>query len=94
VPKSNTNIGVYLGRAGSKVYRPDDTVAYTSSTDYEYVSVDILDFDHTGKPWKLYCKGTANAAQGCYLYNVPTQIARSPKELLIQQSLIEKDNLQ
>ncbi len=93
VPKSNTNIGVYLGRAGSKVYRPDDTVAYTSSSDYEYVSVDILDLDHTGKPWKLYCRGTANAAQGCYLYNVPTQIARSPKELLIQQSLIEKDNL-
>ena len=93
VPKANSDIGVYLGRAGSKVYRPDGTVAYESLTDYEYVSVPVTDANDKGQVWKLYCRGTNNGAQGCYLYNVPAQVARSPQELLIQQSLIDLDQL-
>ncbi|HEX6738429.1 MAG TPA: hypothetical protein VF310_09165, partial [Vicinamibacteria bacterium] len=94
VPLAATEIGVYLGRAGSKVYRPDGTVAYTSTAAAEVASVPITDAADKGQVWKLYCLGTSNGAQGCYLLNVPPQVARSPKELLLQASVKALDGIQ
>jgi hypothetical protein len=94
VPLATNEVGVYLGRAGSKVYRPDGTVAYTSTAAAEVVAVPITDAADKGKVWKLYCLGTSNGAQGCYLLNVPPQVARSPKELLLQRSLKTLDGIQ
>ena len=93
VPKANNTIGFYLGKTGSRIFKPDDTVAYESLTDYEYVSLDIDDPNDKGQIWKIHCQGSDHPNQGCYLYNVPPQVARSPRELLIQQSLIEEDDL-
>ena len=94
VPLAANEIGVYLGRVGSKVYRPDGTVAYTSTVAAEVVSVPITNAADKGAIWKLYCLGTSNGAQGCYLLNVPPQVARSPKELLLQKSLKTLDGIQ
>jgi hypothetical protein len=94
VPRAATGIGVYLGRAGSKLYRPDGTLAYTSTAAAEVVSVPVTDPADTGQVWKLYCLGTSNGAQGCYLLNVPPQVARSPKELLLQRSVKALDGVQ
>jgi hypothetical protein len=96
VPKCTTEIGVYFGKNGCTITPPDGAVTQP----YTYnglapgaVSIPILDQADTGQIWKVFILGSNNGVQGTYLLNVPSQLARSPKELLIQRSLIDKDGL-
>lgn len=95
IPKNVDTLVVYLGVAGSKIYRPDDTMVFelAASASQQYVQVTVDEADR-GKTWKLYCQGTGVTTNGCYLLNVPAQVARSPREMLIQQSLIAEDSLE
>jgi hypothetical protein len=92
VPRSNTSLVAYLGVSGSAIYRPDGTSATIVAQDGKYTTVDVPEADR-GKVWMLYCKGTGVTTNGCYLMNAPSQFSRSPRELLIQQSLIDADGL-
>lgn len=94
VPKDKNEIGVYLGRDGSEIHRPDGNIAYSSTGVAEVVAIPIENEADKGAVWKIYCRGANNSANGCYLLNVPPQVARSPKELLIQKSLKIQDQIQ
>jgi hypothetical protein len=94
VPTTATQIGAWLGRDGSKITAPDGTVIDTQNPKGEYVSVLIDNPANKGQVWKIYCSATDNPLQGCYLYTVPPQLARTPQELLIQKSVILQDGLE
>jgi hypothetical protein len=93
VPKRAATLAFYFGKADSVLYKPDGTEYFKPKDDLQkYHVVDVNEVDR-GQVWKLYCKGTTSTKSGCYLLNVPPQLARSPRELLIQKSLIMDDNL-
>ena len=92
IPKSIDTLVVYMGLANSKIYDPNDLPIYTEEKGRNYAKISVPETDR-GKIWKMFCQGTGQSANGCYLLNVPAQVARSPQELLIQQSLIDRDGL-